>query len=404
MTATERPELEPLNEFDELLIPTAGGTRTAYPVVALARRLWRAASGFGMAPLHFITQRGPFQDGSTPLGMRFDERVVQIVAADFQCSRSNYWDRRDVLLDLLRPNRSFGSGSVMPLVYRKSLPAGKVQRGCDLVTTNGSAEVTSALGRFVGRGLEIGHPFTITTGADAGAFTITSVPNDYTLTLSAALGATAADVCWSYPRGWGKRDLFCLLELGPSFSEGPGPLAFAPTGFNEVLRFVAHDPLWYGQEQTETWALPDDIGDLVFDGLGAWFGVSHGAGRWLFAPSSVSETVAIIYWGTRFAKPVIYIDGPAENPLIRNTTIGVTLQMDYTVALGETVVIDTLAQTVKNNADTNLMPYLEGDLARFGLFPRPQAPGRQNEVYVSFSSATTDSAARLAWQNRYIGI
>ena len=94
----------------------------------------------------------------------------------------------------------------------------------------------------------------------------------------------------------------------------------------------------------------------------------------------------------------------AKSPLVQNSTIGTTIQMDYTVALGETVTIDTLTQTVYNNAGDNLLPVTSGDLATFQLSPAPQAPFGQNEVFVSFSEATDDSAARLRWQNRYVGI
>lgn len=398
-----RVDLDPLNEFDQLLVPVSGGYE-AFSLTQLSQRLWAAASDFGLAPLHFILQRGPFQDGSTALDMRFDERTIQLIVSDQQGDRTTYWDRRNLLLDLIRPNRSFAGSQAAPLIYRKWLPHGADTRGCDLVTTNGSSEVTSDLGRFVCHGLEIGHPFTILTGADVGTYTITSVPNDYTLTLSANMTADATDVCWQFLRGWGKRDLYCLLEAGPTFNEGPGPLSFVPTGFREVLRLVAHDPFWYGMGQEQVWALPDDFGDLVFDLEGAWFGSAHGIGRWLFAPTSIGESVDIIYWGTRFAKPKIEIDGPAENPSIENTTIGISLSLEYDVALGETVTIDTLAQTVTNNANVNLMPFLEGDLARFGLFPPPQAPNRQNEVFVSFDGADTNSAARLTWRNRDVGI
>ena len=396
---------QPLNELDEILVPVEGGEYKAFNITQIARKMWRAASGFGLAPLHFITQRGPFQDGSTPLDMRYDDRTIQIIIAAAQQCRSEYWDQRWSILDYLRPNRSFGD-VVQPLIYRKWLPAGYMQRACDLDTTLGSPIVASVLGRFVCYGLDPGAAFTITTGADAGTYTIVDVPNDYTLQLDANMGATAANVCWEYRRGWGKRDLFCLLESGPTFDEGPGPLPFYPTGYDEVLRFVAHDPFWYGSvEQVETWELPEDFGDLVFDLEGAWFGTTHGDGRWLFAPTSIGESVNVIYWGTRFAKPIIEIDGPAENPYVENTTIGTSLFLNgYTVALGETVTINTLTLTVTNNAGDNLMPYLEGDLAGFGLFPDPQAPGRQNEVFVSFDGATLDSAARLLWRNRDVGI
>ena len=399
---------EPLNEFDQILIPGDGGAYESHTLTHLARNMWRSSSGLGLAPLHFLEQRGPFQDGSSALGMRYDTRTIQIVIGERQACRTEYWDKRWDVLDLLRPNRAFGmDGIVRPHVYRKWLPNGKAEQGTDLVTVTGSDEVTSHDGRFVHWGLEIGATFEITDGADAAAspYTVVSVPNDYTVQLDANMGADATDVGWRYTRGWGKRDLYCLLEQGPSYDEGPLGTPYYPTGFREALRFVAHDPFWYGLEQSESWALPADIGDLVFDGAGAWFGEIAGTGRWLFATTYIGETASIVYWGTRFAKPTIEIDGPAEDPSVSNTTIDTTLRMSYTVAAGETVTINTLNQTVVNNAGTNLMPYLTGDLAGFGLYPDPQATNRQNEVNVSFGGAVAgQSAARLAWKNRYVGV
>lgn len=396
-------------ENDQILVPVSGGYEyfTLLELFGYSSRKLSSVSGLGMAPLHYITQRGPFQDGESVLDMRWDVRTVQLLIDEALGSRSEYWDRAYDLTDLLRPNRSFPAttGTVRPLIYRKWLTGGKDQYADDLETTAGSAVVTSHDGRFVHWGLRVGDGFTIDSGADAGAYTVVAVENDYSITLSANMGATAAGVQFHYQRGWGIRDLYFMLELGPAFDEDSNAARFIPTGYREVIRFVAHDPFWYGQEQTETWTIDADLGDLVFDGEGAWLGTTHGVGRWLFSTSYVGETVSLVYWGTETAKPLIEIDGPAEAPTVSNTTIGVTLSLAYDIAAGETVTIDTLALTVTNNLGTNLLPYLTGDLASFGIWPAPQAPNRQNEVFVNFSGGVLgQSAARMTWQNRYVAL
>jgi hypothetical protein len=393
-------------ETDQILVPVATGYQV-YPLTQIfgwGNRTLRAWQGMGLSPLHFITQRGPLQDGESVIDMRFDPRTIQIVIAETLMDRTTFWDRKWDWFDLLRPNRSF-DGTVKPLIYRKWLPHGKMERGTDLVTTNGSSAVTSNIGRFVERGLETGAEFHIETGADAGTYVVASVPNDYTVLLDTAMGATATNVHWRYARGRGVRDLYCLLAQGPAFDQGPGPMVTYPTGYREALRFIAHDPFWYGVEQSETWAIAGALGDLVFDGLGAWAGATAGSGRWLFAPTFVGRTIQVIYWGTAAAKPIITITGPAHDPAVENTTIGTRIEMNYTVALGETVTIDTLALTVQNQAGTNLLPYTTGDIATFQLSPAPQAPNRNNEVYVSFSSGLSGtSAAEMTWQNRHVGL
>ena len=395
-------------EHDQILVPVdptlypAHGDIPAgyrpYTLLHLTRKLLHGTSGFGLAPLHFITSRGPFQDGETALDMRLDTRTIQIVVGEPVSTDTEYWDKRGELLDLLRPNRSF-NGIMRPLIYRKWLPGGKVEFGSDLVATNGSTTVTSATARFLERGLDAGQ--TITIGA--APYTVAAVPNDYTVTLGAAYGgATDTDVPFRWRRGWGKRDLYCLLEAGPNFDEGPESSPYYPRGYYEVLRFVAHDPAWYGLEQSEDWILPASLGGLVFDGTGAWFGA---AGAWLFDTSHVSETVEVVYWGTVGARPAVTIDGPARLPVIANDITDTEIRLDYTVVEGETVTIDTLALTVENGDGDNLQPYMSGDLATFTLEPAPQAPARVNRITVSFASGKPGtSAATMTWRNQYIGI
>lgn len=398
-----------LLEFDQILVPVdptlypAHGDIPAgyrpYTLLHLTRKLLHGTSGFGLAPLHFITSRSPFQDGETALDMRLDTRTIQIVVGEPVDTDTEYWDKRGELLDLLRPNRSF-DGTVRPLIYRKWLPGGKAEFGNDLVTTNGSTTVTSATARFLERGLDAGQHIRI----DMATYTVSAVPNDYTVTLATPYGgATATGVRFHWRRGWGKRDLYCLLEAGPNFDEGPESRPYHPRGYYEVLRFVAHDPAWYGLEQSEDWVLPaGGLGALVFDGTGAWFGA---AGEWLFDTSYVSETVDVVYWGTVGARPVIAIDGPAAMPVIANNTTGTEIQLGYTVVEGEAVTIDTLALTVENGDGTNLMPYLAGDIETFTLEPPPQAPSRVNEINVSFANGKAGvSAVTMTWQNQYIGI
>jgi len=400
-------------EHDVILVPdTDSSDEYAYrqfsvvDLLGINRRMLRAYSGFGLPPLHFITQRGPYQDGETALDMRLDPRTVQVVVAEPLFHRMDFWDRRNEILDLLRPNRSF-NGVVRPLVYRKWLPAGKIERGTDLVTTAWSTTVTSAGGRFVERGVQVGDRFDIISGSDQGTTTVATVVNDYTLTLADAPQHTATGVHYRFRRGWAKRDLYCLLEQGPAFDEGPGAAPIGPTGYREALRFVAHDPCWYSDvELSHTWSTAmTAVGDLVFDNAGAWFAEHAGvAGRWLFNISYVGDTTSIYYWGTVRARPTITITGPAENPEIQNTTTGTSIEMDYEIADGEVVTIDTLALTVTNDSGDNLLPYTTGDLATFGLEPPPQAPNRINNVVVSFGGATSSSAVSMTWKNRYIGI
>jgi len=335
--------------------------------------------------------------------------VIQVEVVEWLCDRTQFWTIRNELLDMLRPNRAFSAtGVYRPLIYRKHWPGGKAERGSDMIAY-GTNTVTSAWGRFIHYGgLQVGDHIVI-NGSDR---TITQVVNDYTLVVNGAVIGAGANLPWRYVRNRSARDLQVLLEQGPTFDEQIGAYRH-PSGYREALRFVAHDPVWTSDtQQTQSWAIATALGDLVFDLAGAWFGAMPGVGRWLFAPSYVGETVNIVYWGTWPAKPLIVINGPATNPAIINSTVGVQLNLSYAVAAGETVTIDTQALTATNNAGTNLLPYLSGDLATFELTPSPQGAtlpgypdGRVNVVNVSFSDGVGgQSEAVLYWYNRYIGI
>jgi len=398
-----------LSEQDLIRVPTSSGY-IAYPLLDLLNLnggMLRSTSNFGMPPVRFITQRGPFEDGETVLDLRYDTRVIQVFLARYLCNRVNLWSERNQLLDYIRPSRSFNPNIaevVQPLIYRHYMPGGKIERGADMVTSAGMARVTSASGQFLHfGGLQVGDRFELTSGADAGVYSIAAVPNDYTLTLDSVLTADATNVQWRYQRGRAVRDLYVLVEQGPTFDERVD-VNQVPTGYREVVRFIAHKPFWFGVEQSETWQLPDSERDLIFNGAGAYFGPA-GSGRWVFSPTFVGETIDVTYWGTEPAKPIIIIDGPAELPTIENSTINVRLELDYNVSAGETVSIDTLALTVSNGAGENLYPFLSGDLATFQLSPRPQAPNRINQIAIDFAGAVAGSSnARLTWVNQYTGI
>lgn len=63
--------------------------------------------GLGMPGITYQTQRGPFQDGETPLGFKLEPRIIQLLHRRNGCSRDEYWAIRANLLDIFRPNRQF---------------------------------------------------------------------------------------------------------------------------------------------------------------------------------------------------------------------------------------------------------------------------------------------------------
>lgn len=69
-----------------------------------------------------------------------------------------------------------------------------INRLNDLVTTNGSAVVTSASSQFVTDGVMAGDTFAIANGPDVGIYAVSSVDSETQITLNAALTATRTNI------------------------------------------------------------------------------------------------------------------------------------------------------------------------------------------------------------------
>jgi len=399
-----------LDVADLIRVPMPDGTYRQYPLLTLlgaTHSQLQSASGFGMPPIRIIEQRGPLQHGSTLLDFRYDNRIIQVVIVEqLRCILAQQEVRWD-MVDLLRPSRLFPAASQpTPLIYRRWLAGGMVVRGHDLVLTAGSDEVQSITARFAHYGLRAGSRLTISgSAADDGTYAISEVNHDGRVTLGTNMTNDETGIGWEFRTEPAYRDLYCICELGPQFDRGDQAL----DGYSEVLRFVANDPFWYGAEQSQSWAIPNEFENLVFDygssgvavaDAGAAFGATPGTERWLFADSFVSDDIAIPYWGHEGAVPVITITGPAEDTLIKNNPLASQISFNYAVGAGEVVTIDTLNLTATNAAGDDLFMYLTGDVSGF-IISQDAANDRVNTLTVEFSGAAPTSAVNLTWRNRY---
>ena len=65
--------------------------------------------GFGMAPLHRITQRGPLQQGDSDVDFRLDPRVLQIPLLITADTMTQHYAIRDKLLAIFSPSNVIGT-------------------------------------------------------------------------------------------------------------------------------------------------------------------------------------------------------------------------------------------------------------------------------------------------------
>lgn len=76
--------------------------------------------GRGMPPMAHRTERGPFQHGDTLLNYVLRPRIISFMLRRNKCSRQEYWDARNELMDILRPNRHYDTFDTV--ILRKIMP------------------------------------------------------------------------------------------------------------------------------------------------------------------------------------------------------------------------------------------------------------------------------------------
>lgn len=273
----------------------------------------------GMAPIRYVTQRGPFQHGSTLLDYFLEPRIIQVRHRRIAQSRNQHWDNRADLLNMIRPNRQ----------AINSLEHGQLRK----IMRDGTT-----------------------------------------------------------------RDIDVIVEQGPSFSAGIGN-KWDEWATSDVIRFIAHDPVFYDPTQISTSFTFSTFDELEFP---IDFPIS-------FFASTFDETDTITYNGTWLTYPEIIFTGPCSNPIITNVTTGEKIELDYVIASGEVVTITTAYgnKTITNDDGDNLIGTLttDSDLATFHIAPDPEATDGENQFRAQGSGADADETSMVVrYYTRYIGI
>jgi len=92
----------------------------------MSDRFVQSFEGYGMSPTKYVEQQGALQHGTTIYDYKLQRRIIQWTIRQSGCSRWDYWEKRNLFIDVLRPNRhtlnNFGPGKL-----RKHLPDGTVR-------------------------------------------------------------------------------------------------------------------------------------------------------------------------------------------------------------------------------------------------------------------------------------
>ena len=168
--------------------------------------------------------------------------------------------------------------------------------------------------------------------------------------------------------------------------------------FQEVLRFIAHDPVIFDPTRNDVNFTIVLDSELVFP---ITFPIE-------FGPGEVDDTLNINYVGTWESLPIIVITGPIEEPRIDNLTTGEKLEFSIDIDPGQVVTIDLSygSKTVVDQAGNNLIGGLtaDSDLATFHIAPDPEAPLGVNQMRLQGMHATGVTDIEIRYFDRYFGI
>ena len=193
------------------------------------------------------------------------------------------------------------------------------------------------------------------------------------------------------------RSLEVFIAEGPRF-EPQQVNIWDEFAFQEVLRFIAHNPIVFDPRRNDVNFIVDLDSQLVFP---ITFPIQFGSGE-------VDDILNINYVGTWESLPIIVITGPIERPRINNVTTGEKLQFSIDISPGQIVTIDLSygSKTVIDDTGANLIGGLtaDSDLATFHIAPTPEAPLGVNTMRLRGQHATRATDVEIRYFDRFFGI
>jgi hypothetical protein len=154
-----------------------------------------------------------------------------------------------------------------------------------------------------------------------------------------------------------------------------------------LLQFFSPDYALYSQQLfTESFEVPS--------GGGAIYPVVYPV---TYSPAAGGAKI-VTNSGTVETYPVLILNGPLNNPIIRNTTVGRYVQLNLTISSGEQLVVDMLKKTAILNGSTPVVANLASGSKYWWLEPG------DNAVSIQTSNGGDAGNVQLQWRNAYLGI
>lgn len=213
-----------------------------------------------------------------------------------------------------------------------------------------------------------------------------------------------------------KIDIDVVIQQGPNF-EPADPDVWDEWSINEVIRFIAYNPVFYNP-YLHTWdfinitlasGVAQDSLTMLQLKFAATFPINFnrnigvpGIGGGAVAPTIDPNILA--YLGSWVEYPTIILVGPLDSPfIITNVTTDETIRLNYVVDAGETVTIDlnygTKTITSTLHPGDSLMGFLDptSDVGSFHLQPGT------NIFNTSILGQNANSRVQFKYNDRYVG-
>lgn len=183
-----------------------------------------------------------------------------------------------------------------------------------------------------------------------------------------------------------QREIICRYASGLEMDEKLGDTS-APLAQRIPIKFKAHDPYYYDVNSIQS-SYTTTAGPSFFP----FFTLNLNA-------SEVVGTVNITNTGDVETWPVWTIRGPGSIITINNTTTGRLTTINYSLATGLVLTIDTRPgiKTLSLVDGTNIFPYLATGT---GLWPLVVG---NNNLTISMSGSDSNSLIQLAYWRRWLG-
>lgn len=193
------------------------------------------------------------------------------------------------------------------------------------------------------------------------------------------------------------RDIRAIIDAGPEFIEEDED-RWDEFSFQEVLRFVAYDPIFYDPQEIFISYSPSSDDELAFP---LTFPIK-------FSPAGSTESFYITNIGTWESFPEFVLVGPMKDPVIRNITTNENIKLVYTIPAGKSVTISLAYgnKYVEDSIGNNLIGSItsDSDFASFSLAVHPLATNGVNSIGFSAYDMSANSEVIMRYYTRYIGI